>query len=232
MWRESAASLHRKGWPKGCKRGPPTDEHRRKLSEALKGRPSPFKGKRHSAETKRKISKAKRGRKLKPFTEEHRRRLGKVNKGRRRSEETKRKLSEALRGRCLSEEHRCKISEAGKGRIPWNKGKHLSKEHKHKLSEALRARWARGDYDGVYLGPPHVIYKGIRMRSTWEMRFATVLDALELHWEYEQRRFQYGLDGKLHTYTPDFYVPALDVYFDPHANRKDDDWRKFDAVHE
>ena len=44
-----------------------TAEHRKKLSESLKGKPGTFKGKHHSEETKRKISEAQKG---KPRSEE------------------------------------------------------------------------------------------------------------------------------------------------------------------
>ena len=91
---------------------PRTEEDRRKMSEAAKGRT-------HSEETKRKMSNAHRG-KLK-------------------SEETKRKMSDAQRGNTKAlgythtEESRRKMSEAKKGRV-------FSEEHKRKLSEAAKRR--------------------------------------------------------------------------------------------
>ena len=89
---------------------------KRKISETLKARfaeeerdcasrglPSPrermrllSKGRKHTEETKRKMSEAKKGRKL--------------------SEDTKRKISDALKGRKLSEETRRKMSEAHRRR--------------------------------------------------------------------------------------------------------------------
>lgn len=58
-----------------------TEEHRRKLSEALKGNKNAA-GQRRSKETRRKMSEAARGRKRKSF-----------------SEEWKKKISEALKGK-------------------------------------------------------------------------------------------------------------------------------------
>lgn len=69
-----------------------SDETRRKMSDALKGRTSPMKGQHHSADTKqkmsdtlkgktrsnetrKKMSEAKKGKKRKPFSEEHRRKM-------------------------------------------------------------------------------------------------------------------------------------------------------------
>ncbi len=96
-----------------------SEEHKRKLSEACKGRS-------HSEETKRKQSEVKIGKNNpnygKSHSEEHRRKIGDAQKGKTRSEETKIKISEALKGKTPSEETRKKISEAQKGRKWWNDG--------------------------------------------------------------------------------------------------------------
>ena len=76
-----------------------SEETRKKISEAKKGRTSNRKGVTLSAETRKKMSEAKKGKKLKPFTEEHRRKLSETMKGRIFSEETRRKLSEAAKRR-------------------------------------------------------------------------------------------------------------------------------------
>lgn len=84
--------LHLKGrtpWNKGLK---PSEETRRKLSEALKGRTL-------SDEWKRKLSEANKG---KTLSEEHKRKLSEAKKGKKRgplSEEHKRKISEARKGK-------------------------------------------------------------------------------------------------------------------------------------
>ena len=113
---EEHKRLHMKGVTR-------SEETRRKLSEAKKGRTSNRKGVTLSDETRKKISEAKKGKKLKPFTEEHRKKMSEAKKGRRLSEETRKKISESQKGRTsprkgvtLSEETRKKISEAKKGR--------------------------------------------------------------------------------------------------------------------
>ena len=102
-------------------------------------------------EHKRKISEAKKGKKRKPFSEEWKRKLSEANKGNtnplghKHTEETRRKMSEARKGntRALghkhTEEHNRKISEACKGK----KMKPLSEEHKRKISEAQKRRCAK-----------------------------------------------------------------------------------------
>jgi group I intron endonuclease len=79
---------------------------------------SPFLGRRHTEESKRKISKSK---------------LGKP-----RSEETKRKLSEAQKGKTIPQETRDKISKTLKGRPSPMKGRKASKETREKMSKSLK----------------------------------------------------------------------------------------------
>lgn len=63
-----------------------SEEHKRKLSESLKGKPGPNKGKKFSEETKRKLSESLKGKLA-------------WNKGIPLTEETKRKMSEAKKGK-------------------------------------------------------------------------------------------------------------------------------------
>lgn len=98
--------------------------------------------KKHSEEARKKMSEAKKGKKL---SEEHKKKLRENNVrywlGKKRTEETKRKLSEANKknpvrywlGKHHSEETKRKISEA-------NKGKKLSEEAKRKIGEASKSR--------------------------------------------------------------------------------------------
>ena len=71
-----------------------TDETRRKISEAKKGKTSPRKGVTPSEETRKKMSEAAKGR---TFSEESRRKLSESHKGKHLSEEHRRKISEALK---------------------------------------------------------------------------------------------------------------------------------------
>tara|TARA_R110001606_G_scaffold727_3_gene2866 strand:+ start:104 stop:778 length:675 start_codon:yes stop_codon:yes gene_type:complete len=96
-----------------------SEETRRKLSEASKG-------KTHTEETRKKLSEASKGR---IHTEESRRKMSELKKGRKRgsfTEETKRKMSEAAKGKIFTEDHRRKLSEASKNR-PFVKCIHCGK---------------------------------------------------------------------------------------------------------
>lgn len=162
----------------GKKRRPFSDEWRRKLSESGKRRaeihPPHNKGKKATEEYRKKLSAAFKGR---TFTEDHKRRMSEAGKRaweqrriayppiakppkppapprakREASEETKRKISEALRGRPaknkgknMSEETRQKMSAAAKGKPKSEEHKAKmrkpkSEEHKRKLGEINRRR--------------------------------------------------------------------------------------------
>ena len=110
------------------------------------GENNPFYGKRHTEETKQKISEANKGKKHE-FSEEHKQKIGESNKGKTLSEETKQKISESRKGKCCGENHpmfgkqhseetKQKISEANKGN-DYFKGKHHTEETKQKLSEMM-----------------------------------------------------------------------------------------------
>jgi hypothetical protein len=107
----------------------PSEETRRKISEASKGNTYML-GKTLSEETKRKMSDTRKG---KTHSEETKRKQSEAKKGKTFSEESKRKMSEAQKGKSLSEETRRKMSETRKGKIP-------SKETRRKLSEARKGQ--------------------------------------------------------------------------------------------
>lgn len=134
---------------------PLSEEHKRKIGEANRGKPSPNKGKTRPKEIGQKISLRLTGRiypnrrkikslhvKNKPrsfgmsgkkHTEEALRKMRTFQKGHPVSEETKRKISERTKGRIHSEASIQKRREALSGRP-------LSEEHKRKVSESLKGR--------------------------------------------------------------------------------------------
>lgn len=106
-----------------------SDEMKKKLSEAKKGKPSPRKGKKLSEETKKKISQANKGNQA-------------WNKGKSPSSVTRKKISEATKKQMASKEIREKISRTWfkKGEPSPRKGKKLSNETKKKISEANKGK--------------------------------------------------------------------------------------------
>lgn len=92
------------------------EEHRRKLSERMRGENHPMYGKKMPELLKERLSQLHRGNppwnkglKTGPLTKEHREKISKALKGRKKPP--------------FSEEHRKNIGKAGLGRIPWNKSK-------------------------------------------------------------------------------------------------------------
>lgn len=94
-------SLHRKGKKH-------SEETKRKISEANKGKNTWMKGTHQSEESKRKKSESMKGKNI-------------WMKGIHRPDETKQKISNTL-----------------KGRTAWNKGRKLSEEHKRKISKTMK----------------------------------------------------------------------------------------------
>ena len=121
----------------GGRGGVPSEDARRKMSEAKKGKPAHNKGKPMSEEQKKKLSEANKG---KPSNK----------KGIPLSEETRRKISEnhcdcsgekgPFYGKHHSEESKRKMSLAKKGKPAHNKGVPMSEEQKKKLSLAKSKR--------------------------------------------------------------------------------------------
>lgn len=99
---------------------PWTEERKRKISEAKKG-------KKMSKEARRKMSEARKGKKR---SKDAIRKTAEANKGKKRSEETKRKIGKSSKKRWKNSEYRAKISESLKGRK-------LSEEHKRNISKAI-----------------------------------------------------------------------------------------------
>ena len=134
----------------GCER---TAEHRKKISDSLKGRKA-------SEETRKRLSELRKGHKGVVWTEEMKQKMSEKkkgapgpNKGKHLSEEQKQKISESKKGNKNmlghkhSEESRKKMSESLKGRTAWNKGltglkrtKPISEESRERYRAAAKKR--------------------------------------------------------------------------------------------
>lgn len=96
-----------------------TEDAKKKMSEAAKGRQSYWRGKHLTEEAKRKSSESHKGKHL---TEEQKRKISESNRGKRHSEESIQKMSESKKGHKVSEETRKKISETNRGKHWYNNG--------------------------------------------------------------------------------------------------------------
>jgi len=85
---------------------------KQKMSDVRIGENNHMYGKKHTKETKQKISKAMSG---KTLSDEHKQKLSEAMSGNTLSEEIKKKISEAHSGKMLSDEHKQKISKAMSG---------------------------------------------------------------------------------------------------------------------
>ena len=99
----------------------------------------------------------KKGKKLKPFTEEHKQKLSIAHQGK----------TAWNKGKRLSEDHKRKMSESLKGKTAWNKGKHHTEEHKQKISEAnFGKRWFNNGIKNVFVKEcPAGFVKGMIKRA-------------------------------------------------------------------
>ena len=117
---------------------------------------------------------------------------------------------------------------------PWNKG--LTKEIDERIArqavkqaismkgknrrphteaeKQLRRELAYKRKIGGFFMRRGIDYNGIKLDSTYEVEVAKSLDANNIKWE-RCKRFPYVVEGKLHYYTPDFYLPEYNIYLDP-----------------
>lgn len=113
----------------GSSNGKHSEEAKRKISEANKGRLPWNYGKHHSEKTKEKISESHKGMHL---SEETKRKIALVNTGKKQSQKTIKKRVAKLMGHECSPETRAKISQAQKGKVVV-----VTQETKDKISKTL-----------------------------------------------------------------------------------------------
>ena len=123
----------------------------------------------------------------------------------------------------------------------WNAG--LTKETDSRLAargKKLSDKYASGELVHAWLGRHHsdetkaklraiainnqlgghpyrkqVEYNGVLLDSSLELMLAVKLDELGIDWTRCERFTYIDPDGKIHTYTPDFYLPEYNIYLDP-----------------
>lgn len=122
---------------------------------------------------------------------------------------------------------RNKISNSNTGRKHTEETKKIISEKLSKNNKGGRCKW----FD--FLKSNGEI---VRVQGTWELRFAKVLEILDSEWikpnsKNKGHSFKWNDDeGKIHTYTPDFYSKKLKKYFEVKGFWWNNDKRKMELV--
>lgn len=188
----------------------------------------PQTGKPRTKDERKKISQKLKG---KEFSKETRHKISEANTGRVMSEDVKNRISEKLKGHTLTEQQRKKhLKNIKRGKSHPMYGRKHTLEARKKISENLIGRIPspkcnRGKRER---------YKGISMRSSYELAYAKWLDQNKIKWEYEPLAFPINIGKKITTYTPDFYLIETKEYIQikgymyPEAKKKID---KFEELY-
>lgn len=183
----------------------------------------PF-GKKHTEETKRKMSEARKAIWADPETKA---RLSGFMKGVKRSKQSRKNML----GRTGKHPNSQKQKEAvSRSSLRLWSDPEFRKHRSSEMSEESKKRWEAGLYDHIKQGRGkggH--HNGKWMRSSWELAFAARLDEVGIDWSYEPRRFVLS-NGR--SYRPDFLINSIDCFVEikghwyPKAQEKFDLFRR------
>lgn len=179
-----------------------TEEQKQRIRDGCVGRPSSFKGKKHTEESLQKMRAAQKGhpghpspQKGRPLSEETKDKISAALKGKPHTEEHNQRMRDALKGKPKSAEHRQHMSDAQKGKPrntpAWNKGKHLSEEHKQKLRgrpSPMKGKPGKpSPFKGTHTGKPSW-NKGKRMSEEQRQKLSAARTGQKLSEEQKQAR--------------------------------------------
>ena len=87
-------------------------------------------------------------------------------------------------------------------------GHYYAKSCSEECRQSIRRKNATGIKEHVY--------NGVKMDSRWEVSFAEFLDSMKIEWVRPKEPLLWvDSTGKTRRYYPDFYVPSMDIFFDP-----------------
>jgi cytidylate kinase len=118
-----------------------------------------------------------------------------------------------LSAESLSTEQMAELIEAAAGLLGLREKGFLSPAAENQLQFQMRLKLAR---HGI-VPPNKVTIRQKMFANQSEEMFANLLDFYRIAWEYEPRSFpvQWGKDGSVQkAFTPDFYLPELDLYLE------------------
>lgn len=108
--------------------------------------------------------------------------------------------------------------------------KRFTKEQKQKISNTILEKAKNGTWHNSFRKKSKIEYNGFIFDGNWEVLYAKYLDANNIKWHRNKKRFQYVFEEKSRTYTPDFYIPDEDLYIEVkgYATEKDAaKWNQF-----
>lgn len=114
--------------------------------------------------------------------------------------------------------------------IPPQLGKPVTNEVKLKISKSCLEKSKNGNWHKSLAKNMHYNYNGIDLDGRWELNYAKWLDTHNIKWERPSIRFTYKFKGKIHYYTPDFYLVEADEYVEVKGYKTAKDeakWRDF-----
>ena len=127
----------------------------------------------------------------------------------------------------VSDETKSKISKAHKGRK-------LTNEQKDKLKIAMRKAVLENPdsytANNVSGRTPIIMYKGFKLKGTWELETAKWLDRHNIKWTNILKGFDYEWEGSTHIYYPDFYLTEYDRYIEVKGYERERDKAKWKVV--
>lgn len=170
--------------------------------------------------------------------EEAAKRISKRNKKNWEDEEYRKKMTEVLtdNNHKMMPELREKVKKSSKK--AWSKNTPEVEERRRKAKDVLKKanelQWTPEKREKMSIKLTEmnksgqiryttnkVEYKGDTFKSSWEFGFALYLEDAGLEYQYEPKTFVFEYDGRKHRYTPDFYVPELDSYYEVKGWYKD-----------
>lgn len=135
------------------------------------------------------------------------------------------KAKEEGREFCVSAVTRKKLSQLNLARSDeWNK------ENGRRISKTVAEKVQRGEWHTSLAKKMHIDYNGIDLHGSWELAYATYLDANNIKWIRCRDSFEYEFEGKVRRYTPDFYLIDLDEYVEVKGYKTEKDtakWNQF-----
>lgn len=85
------------------------------------------------------------------------------------------------------------------------------------MTDDIKEGNEENEISGNMLNGDKVVYKGVEFAHPSEEQCARILDFYGIRWEYEPRTFpiDWDKDGNVvQSFTPDFYLPDLDLYIE------------------